>query len=875
MHTVAFAHTKIQPPRTRARLVARPLLEQRLDDALAHARLVLLSAPAGFGKTSVLMRQLARMGQRHAAAWITADEHDTLGRFVACLVAALEPFDPPWRVAPAALLAGSEGDRTVLQTLSCELLDALASTEVEHGLIVIDDAHRVGDAQVFALLDALIERLPPQWVVAVGTRLDPPLALARLRARGELLEFRQADLRFEAGEVEALLDQPGAQAPASALDLLERTQGWAAGLRLSLSTAGRQAPANATQRHVFDYLASEVLDDMPRELRDFLLQCSVLPELSAERCAAVSGDALAALRLEEIERRGLFVNVLDDMPLTLRLHDLFRDFLQHRLQRDHPGTLPALLTRAAAGESDPVRKVDLLLRAGDSQAAQHALAAAVPTMLLEGAGAQVLRLTELFAPALREASPILAFVRGLVAWPRFEWATMQQAMARAGDGFEALAMPAQAQQARAFESVALTALGRLDAAAARLAQVRARPMERDTAALVELMAYWQSGARGPAGAAAVHMQRLVDMLGAGAPAALWYRCVPHFLFIGRRDMRAPMERFAQLALAIAGEHHAPLRAGALCLSAWLKLWQGRVDEAALLIRGAQDEDRWLGQPRNLRITILAFLSALHTLRGERDAFRAAALEMLADVDKDAERRATWRGVYHYHVSRLAVCLGDRAFADETRRTLAETPTTHEWPIMRFARAESAAEQALHEGDAARARDLLEPLVDGVADHDMISTEAAVRIALARAHGRLGDMHAAWRVLAPAVAQAQASGEIGALLVAGPGALAELARLRWPPGTPAEALERWAAQAAALRRDGEVFVAPAPAADPGLSSREIEVLARMASGDSNKLIARAFDLSPHTVKRHVANILGKLAVDSRGQAGAWYREHGAR
>jgi LuxR family maltose regulon positive regulatory protein len=872
MHTVAFALTKIQPPRPRAGLVERHSLEQRLGDALAHTKLVLLSAPAGFGKTTALMRQLARPGARRAGAWITADEHDNLGRFVACLVAALEPFDPPWRVAPGALLAGQDGSRAALRALSSGLLDALAATEVERGLIVIDDAHRVADAPVFALLDELIERLPPQWGVVIATRVDPPLALARLRARDELTEFRQADLRFQAGEVQALMHLPGMQAPASAHELLERTQGWAAGLRLSLSTAGRQAPAHATQRHVFDYLASEVLDDMPRELREFLLRCSVLPELSAERCAAVSGDALAAQRLEEVERRGLFVTVLDDMPLTLRLHDLFRDFLQHRLQRDHADTLPALLGRAAAGEADPVRQVDLLLRAGDSDAAQRALAVATPTMLLEGAHAQVLRLIERFAPALRGASPLLAFVRGLVAWPRFEWATMQQAMARAGAGFDTLAMAAPAQQARAFESVALTALGRLDAAAERLAQVRALPMDRDTAALAELMSYWQCGARGPAGGAALHLHRLVDLLGAGAPPQLWYRCVPHFVFVGRRDMRAPMERFAQLATGAAGEHHAPLRAGALCLSAWLLLWQGRVDAAEPLIRQAQDDDRWLGQPRNLRITILAFLSALHTLRGERDAFRAAAREMLADVDSDAERRPTWRGVYLYQVSRLAVALDDREFADETRRALAETPSTHEWPIMRSARAALEAEHALHGGDAPRARELLAPLVAGVADHDMVGTEAVVRITLARALGRLAQSDEAWSVLAPAVEQANASGEIGALMIAGPAALDELARLRWPPGTPVEPLARWAGQAAALRRrDGTAT--PAPADTPeALTPRELEVLERIAAGDSNKLIARALDLSPHTVKRHVANILDKLGLDSRGQAAAWHRHH---
>jgi LuxR family maltose regulon positive regulatory protein len=868
---VAFALTKIQPPRARPDTVPRAALEQRLGQALDGARLVLLSAPAGFGKTTALTRQLLLHGSGCAPAWITVDEQDDLVRFVACLVAALEPYDVPWRRSPAALLASADASAAAVRAIASEILNALAATEVAKGLIVIDDAHRLADPAVLALLEALIERLPARWTMAIASRFDPALPLARWRARGELAEFRLADLRFEPDEVEALVRRAGGHAPAT--ELLQRTEGWAAGLRLSLSACATARLAGATtQRHVFEYLASEVLDQMPAPLRRFLLRCSVLPELSAGRCAAVSGDARAAQWLEEIERRGLFVTVLDEMPLTLRLHDLFRDFLQDRLQRDPGEDLPALLVRAAAGEQDPARQIDLLLRAGDPAAAQRALAVATPTLLLEGASAQALHLIDRFPPALREASPLLAFVRGLCAWPRFEWATMQEAMARAGGGFERLGLPGQTQQARAFESVALTALGRLDAAAQRLAQVRALPMERDTAALVELMSYWQAGARGPAAAPALHLQRMVDLLAGGAPPQVWYRCIPHFLFVGRPGMRAPMERFARLALDSAGESHQPLRASAQCLQAWLLLWQGRADDAEALIRLVQDDDRWLGQPRNLRITILAFLAALHTLRADRDAFRAAAREMLADVDRDAERRATWRGVYLYHVGRLAVAQDDWAFADEVLQALAATPSDREWPLMRGARAALAAERALRDGDAALARERLEPVLAMAADHDMLNTEAAIRVALARALGRLGEPARAAAVLAPAIEQAAASGEAMPLLIAGPAALAELARSQGPGDTAAQ-LARWAADAAALRRApaSGLGVAQRPA-QAALTEREREVLEHIAAGDSNKLIARALDLSPHTVKRHVANLLDKIGVATRGQAAAWHRDH---
>ncbi|MFL6662132.1 MAG: transcriptional regulator, partial [Rhizobacter sp.] len=141
----AFALTKIQPPRGRSRLVERAPLEERLADAIAHASLVLVSAPAGFGKTAAITRQLGRLPEGTALAWIAIDEDDDLGRLAACLVAALEPFDLPWRTSPEALVAAQDGQRAARQVLVSELLNALAATDVPRGLIVLDDAHRIAD----------------------------------------------------------------------------------------------------------------------------------------------------------------------------------------------------------------------------------------------------------------------------------------------------------------------------------------------------------------------------------------------------------------------------------------------------------------------------------------------------------------------------------------------------------------------------------------------------------------------------------------------------------------------------------------------------------------------------------------------------------
>ena len=185
-----FALAKIQPPRPRVGLIERPRLEQALGRALLEQRLVLLVAPAGYGKTAALTRQIRQLPESTALAWVCADEDDHLQRFLACLCTALEPYDLPWRMAPDALPTLAQSERG-LRDVATELVNALAASELPRGLFVLDDLHRITDPRVFELLQGLIERLPEHWAVVSASLTEPALSQTRLRVASELAEFRQ------------------------------------------------------------------------------------------------------------------------------------------------------------------------------------------------------------------------------------------------------------------------------------------------------------------------------------------------------------------------------------------------------------------------------------------------------------------------------------------------------------------------------------------------------------------------------------------------------------------------------------------------------------------------------------------------------------
>ncbi|MEJ7687229.1 MAG: LuxR C-terminal-related transcriptional regulator [Variovorax sp.] len=758
-----------------------------------------------------------------------------------------------------------------------EFVNALDAVPVVRGVIALDDMHSVADPRVFEFLSLLLDRLPQRWTIAIASRVDPAIPVAQFGARGELAEFRQPELGFSRSEVQLLCDSMGAQdGDDKATRLYERTQGWAAGVCLGLSAidspAAGAVASRLSQRHLFDYLAAEVFQQMPGELREFLMRCSVLSELTAARCASVTGHPEAARLLDDIERRGLFVSLLESDELTLRLHDLFRDFLEDRLRREHADEIPALLALAAQGEVDPVRRINLLLRGGHWGEAERILMETAQAMLVKGHGAQLSDLLGQFPEARRLKSPDLAYVEGLVAWHQLEDHAAAAAMHRAGEEFDRVQQPAQAQAARAHEAVSLLFIGRFNEAqeAWRLAGIEAMTRDPHIGLLFEC---WWSVFNGTAVEFSARFDALLDHLETrGGSATHWFDCLPRlYLLVSRVGMHQPLRRFIAGASAATGEDNQPLQIGVGTLSAFLALGRGDLDAAGVAIDQLRSDSRWIGQPRSLRIPLLRVSAAYHAVRGDAASLRAVCDVLILETP-NAARFPALRVNIEGMIGRLAAAADDWSAVKKALHGMTGLEKETLFGVLRQMLQTLKARLALNEGRHEEARELLREILEPSASSGWMELDAPVRICLAVAELRSADPHAAWAALAPLLQAVAATGEIGGVLLVGPTALTEIASADWGLAAPASGvavLREWRDLARRLRLGPEVARDTGAGQEPQLSARELEVLELLASGASNKLIARALDLSPHTVKRHVARILERLGLSSRGQAAAWY------
>src|SRR5271166_5759031 len=374
----ALLETKFYIPRSRRDLVPRPRLSQRLDRGTA-SKLTLVSAPAGFGKTTLLAEWLAAgpagpAGERRAA-WLSLDRGDNdPASFWTYVIAALRTVASGVGESALALLQAPRPSpiETVLTALLNDL-GALAGDIV----LVLDDYHVVDASDVQDGMAFLLDHLPPWLHVVIASRADPALPLARWRARGELAEIRAAELRFTPDEAAAYLNEMmGLQLTARDVAALEaRTEGWIAALQLAaLSMQGREDVAGfidgfaGDDRYVVDYLAEEVLQRQPDRVQAFLLQTCILGRLSGPLCDAVTGLGGGKAMLEALDRGNLFLVPLDDRRRWYRYHHLFADVLQARLLDEQPGQVPDLHRRASAWyeqNGEPSAAIGHALAAGD------------------------------------------------------------------------------------------------------------------------------------------------------------------------------------------------------------------------------------------------------------------------------------------------------------------------------------------------------------------------------------------------------------------------------------------------------------------------------------------------------------------------------
>jgi LuxR family transcriptional regulator, maltose regulon positive regulatory protein len=411
--------TKLFPPARRSGLVARPRLAERLDSTLNRGhRLTLVSAPAGFGKTTLLSDWAAN---KERAAWLSLDEGDNaLPRFLAHLWAAL--VGTGLELDPEALAAAPTS-----AALTAVVNEFAQQQPDRHWLLVLDDYHVIEAPEVHDAVTFLIDHGPDHLHVLVATRSDPPFPLSRLRSRGQLTEVRAADLRFAPAEArEFLTEMMGLDLGEGEVQALEeRTEGWIAGLQLAAlslrEVADRGEVAEfigafaGSNRFVIDYLVDEVLARQSAQVRDFLLRTAVLDRLTGALCDAVTGGSYGAQVLADLDRGNVFVVPLDAERSWYRYHHLFGDVLRARLMAEYPEQVPALHQAASSWHAAHQLAADAVrhsLAAGDYDRAAYLMEEALPEMRRTRQDSVMLAWIRSLPESVVKRSPVLNIMSG-------------------------------------------------------------------------------------------------------------------------------------------------------------------------------------------------------------------------------------------------------------------------------------------------------------------------------------------------------------------------------------------------------------------------------------------------------------------------------
>jgi LuxR family maltose regulon positive regulatory protein len=885
--------SKLRVPATRPDLVPRP----RLDDALGagRSRVTLVSAQAGFGKTTVLARWAStRAAAGQPVAWLSLDPGDDDPAVLwPQLVAALDRAVPgAVDGARAALEQGAAAVTALLHDL--DLLD-------DDLVVVLDDLHVLRSPEVLDGLALLVERLPPRVRLVLATRADPAVPLARLRSRGELGEVRADDLRFTGDEVTTYLAaQVGAVLdPQHVATLAERTEGWPAALQLAaLSLRGRDdvagfvADFSGNDRHVVDFLVEEVLRRQPDEVRAFLLRTSVLGRLTGPLCDAVTGGRDGAAVLERLERDNVLLVPLDDRRRWYRYHHLFADVLRARLEREHPEDVAELHRRAARWwerHDGLAEAVEHALAAGDGDLAGALVEAAVPALRAGRQEATLRRWLEALPEPAVAARPALGVAYAGMLLVHGEVAGVERRLDAAERWLDAAATAPDAAAGTPDAPA-----GTPDAGGAPLSAVRVQ---------VALFRAAQARARGDGEATVRHARRALDSaaeddhLAHGAAAGLLG--LAHW---ADGDLEAGHRWWSASADSLERAGHLADLAGCALALGEISSTQGDLDGALATYHRFLDRVAPPGGPAlrgaaDLHVGIATVLRERGDLDGARRHLAAAAeLGDEAGLPQHPHRRRVAAALLHESEGDLASAV---ALLDEAERVYAPDLFPDVRPIAAL-----RARVLLRQGRLTEARVWVRSRGLSAAD-DPAPLRELEHLVLARVllaeHAVAGDARALEDALvllerlgAAAHEQGRAGSaiEIGvvralALQAAGdePGAVSALGHavdLATPGGWVRVFLDEGAPVTSLLReldRQGRVppaarlllRAARAGGAAPGstlvdpLSARELEVLRLLAGEQTGPEIARALVLSLNTVRTHTKSIYAKLGVGSRRAA----------
>lgn len=889
-------NTKLHAPSPRANRVHRQRLLDRLE-AGGRSALALISAPAGFGKSTLVGDWLSR--RREPSAWLSLDAGDSdLRRFLAYMVAALDrPLPGIGRGVAAALAATRLPDPDVLLTpLLNELWDKPAC------FLVLDDYHVIEAPEVHEALTFLLEHLPPEMHLILATRVDPPLPLPRLRARNLLCELRAEDLRFTHEEAALFLRETmGLDVAAHEIEALEsRTEGWIAGLQMAaLSLQGRDdvsafiAGFTGSHRFVLDYLSEEVLDRQPPERMEFLLRTSILGRMSGSLCDAVTGAADGQEVLESLETANLFLIPLDDRRGWYRYHHLFATLLQEELRRRMSGTeLAGLHARAAgwfAGHGLPDEAMEHAVAARDWERAVRIVEEHAHPFIHRGELATVRRWFDPLPEESYRKHPRLLITRALLYFAAFrfpEFAATVQELERACESSDDPVLPVGLDSMRALM---LSGQGDHAGVVAFAGRALERMPEQDDfgagRGLVTLLLGMSLGRVGEPGRALEMLEesaRLTTAAGNLVLAVLALSNQGRIEILSGR-LRRGQERYRQ-ALDLFNPFGDTGDIGAMPLPAASQAWsgmaevhleKGELDQALEHVLTANRLSR-SGEVVGHHVQGLATMVRVRMARGEYDEARRVYEELGTYMRRTHTQ--VWdvlnESLCHRIDVRQAKREGRRDLLSKVQRWAEERGLMEGWDDLRSRLMPDLPKDYAHLTVAhwlhacGRHREALRLLaaLQKVAEEEGLGCSLIeIGVLEALVLRELGEP--ALEPLESALARAEPEGYVHAFVKEGE----PLARLldeveKARPGALDSPFGRRLREL--LGSTTHAATAPAPRAavtgEP-LSERELEVLRSVASGLSNAEAARRLYLSPFTVKKHLENIYGKLGVRNRTEA----------
>ncbi|MBN1284737.1 MAG: hypothetical protein JXB47_05000 [Anaerolineae bacterium] len=873
--SITLLATKLYIPPARPEAVPRPHLIERLD-AGRQRKLILISAPAGFGKTTLLSAW--RRQNAAPAAWLSLDAGDNdRVRFLAYVVAALQTVEPG--IGEAALSMLQAPQPPPVDVILTRFINEIARLP-GHFALILDDYHVIEAQPIHDAITFLLDHQPPQMHLVIATRADPPLPIARLRGRDQLVELRAADLRFSVEEAGEFLSRVTGStlAPDDIAALAARTEGWIAGLQMAaVSMQGRDIPGfvaafAGSHEYIVDYLTDEVLNRQSEDLKAFLLQTCILDRLTAPLCDAVTGQGGGQQTLEHLQNANLFIVPLDDRREWYRYHRLFADLLRQRLQQTQPDRVPALHRRASLWYE------------------QHGYTAEAIDHALDGADSErAARLVEQAAERTLMRSEYATFMKWIEALPEVMVRTRPLLCAYHAGALLLSGRPVDAVEARLRDAAAGDSSGLVAGALVVFDAMRAifhgdisgfiALSHRALELLPEDNLVFRSAVTRNLGAAytmtsdvetAIRLFDEVVRIGRqtgnlASTVITLNRLAALYKIKGQLHKTREINEQA-LALAVDKQgRRLPIASLALVsLGDVMREWNDLETAARFALEGIELAGQW-AEIWNLGSYII--LARIRQAQGDAEGAGAAiqrARQLAREFDA-SELDDVWVDMYH---ARLQLTQGNLEAAEQWVARAAQASQSKpdfDFYILQEFEQTTQARLRIAQARYGEALALIEPLLQAAErlKRAGIALELWALKALAR-HGQ-GDTGGALAALGRALALGEPEG---------------YARVFIDEGEPmASLLYEAAAHGVAPEYAGRLLAAfagsaPLPAhphaPDSGemiepLSERELEVLRLLAEGFSNREIAEKLFLSPNTVKRHNGSIYGKLGVGSRTQA----------